>query len=462
MNAEAEVREMEAAVLRPVTERSRTFILFVLAAVAVILWALYAWSVQLRNGLEVTGMRNHVSWGFYITNFVFWIGISHAGTFISAVLRLTGVGWRTPVVRMAEFMTVGALLVGGAMPVVDLGRPDRILNLIYHGQLNSPILWDLLSVTSYFTGTLIYLYLPLIPDLATCRDRLSDKVGPLRRWFFHTFSLGWQGTPEQWRLLNKGIRAMCMMIIAVMISVHTVVSFIFAMTWRAGWHSTIFGPYFVIGAIYSGIAAVVTEMWIFRKTFRFQKYITPNHFRWLGNILLAAGLVYFYFTSAEYITAVYKMSEHELGLLQALFHGPYSGYFWSYWIGGMAIPLLLLSLPRTRNMLGIGIASILINIFMWIKRYFIVIPSMAVPLQPTPWGSYSPTWVEISIVAATFAGFALIVGTLGKSVPLIPMWEMAEELEIESDARDLAERKRSAPRPAGPVPGYAPGGGAGR
>lgn len=457
MHAAAVRQRMEEDVLRPVYRTGQPARIFFLILTAVAAFGVFAWITQLRGGLAVTGMNDRVSWGFYITNFVFWIGISHAGTFISAVLRLTGAGWRTPVVRMAEFMTVGALLVGAAMPFVDMGRPERILNLIYYGRLHSPLLWDLISVTTYFFGTLIYLYLPLIPDLATCRDRLSDKVGPVRRWFFRTFALGWQGTAEQWRLLNRGIRIMCVVIIGVMISVHTVVSWIFGMTWRSGWHSTIFAPYFVIGAIWSGIAAVITGMFVFRYAYRFQRYITVNHFRWLGNILLTAGLFYFYFTFAEYITIIYKMPEHEAGLMWALFSGEYARYLWSYVFLGMLVPIALLSLPWTRNMTGITIASVLINIFMWIKRYFIVIPSMAVPMQPTAWATYGPTWVEIAIVAATFAGFALIVGGLAKAVPLIPMWEMAEELEVEATAHSLIPVFRSGTAAAAAAAVMAPG-----
>ncbi len=434
MNASLGARQerMERDVLSPMVQIGWPFWLFVAACLAVIGWGVYAWTWQLRQGMIVTGLSNKVSWGFYITNFVFWVGISHAGTFVSAVLRLSDVGWRTPVVRLAEFMTIGALFMGAAMPLVDMGRPDRLMNIVYFGRLGSPILWDILAITSYLVGSMIYLYLPLIPDLAVARDRLRDRVGPVRRWLYRAMALGWHGTPEQWRRLSLGIKIMCILILAVMISVHTVVSWIFAMTWRVGWSSTIFGPYFVVGAIFSGLAAVVTGMAVFRKVYHLEKYITPDHFRWLSNIVIAAGLFYLYFTINEYVSGYYKAGPEERHLMSVLMlHGPWARLFWSYFLGGHLLPVILMSLPWTRNITGITVASVLINIGMWIKRYVIVIPSMAVPQLLDTWGTYKPSWVEIAIVAATFAGFALLVGLLARFFPLIPMWEMREEMEKE-------------------------------
>ena len=199
-------------------------------------------------------MTNYFSWGVYIINFVFFIGISHAGTLVSAILRVTGAEWRRPITRMAEGITVFALVIGGPMIIIDMGRPDRILNVSCTAGSSRPILWDVLSVTTYLSGSLLYLYLPMIPDLAMLRDHAG---GPVRAvgaagWIYRQLALGWQGTPEQWRRLERAISVMAIVIIPVAISVHTVVSWIFGMTLRPGWHSTIFGPYFVVGAIFSG------------------------------------------------------------------------------------------------------------------------------------------------------------------------------------------------------------------
>lgn len=429
---ESQQERMERDVLTPMMRAGWGFWLFVATCLAVIGWGVYGWIWQLRRGLVVTGLSDKVSWGFYIANFVFWIGISHAGTFVSAVLRLADVGWRTPVVRMAEFMTLGALFMGAAMPLVDMGRPDRLLYVVYYGRLGSPILWDILAITSYLVGSIIYLYLPLVPDLAVVRDRLSGQVGPVRRWLYRAMALGWRNTPEQWQRLHRGIKVMCILILSVMVSVHTVVSWIFAMTWRVGWSSTIFGPYFVVGAIFSGLAAVVTGMAVFRSAFHLETYITPNHFRWLANIVVAAGLFYLYFTLNEYVGAYYKAGPEERHLLEVLMlYGPWARLFWTYFLGGHVLPIILMSLPATRTVTGITIAAVLVNVGMWIKRYVIVIPSMAVPQLLNTWGMYKPTWVEVAIVSATFAGFALLVGLLARLFPLIPIWEMREEMEKE-------------------------------
>jgi len=420
---------MEEAVLAPLTRTGPGYVALMALMLAVFAWGVYAWTVQLRRGLAVTGLSDPVPWGFYITNFVFWIGVSHAGTFISAVLRVGNVGWRTPVVRMAEFMTIAALLMGGWMPLVDLGRPDRLLNLLNYGRFQSAIVWDLLAITTYLTGSLIYLYLPLIPDLALARDRLDPASHPLRRRLYAVLAVGWHGNEEQWRRLARGIRIMCVLIIGVMVSVHTVVSWIFGMTLRTGWHSTIFGPYFVVGAIWSGIAAVIVGMVVFRRVFHLQGIITPRHFVHLANLLLVAGLVYAYLTFSEYLTIAYKLEPQDADLLNALFLGSYAPLFWTYGVAGMLVPLLLLALPWTRNVPGIVAASVLVNVGMWIKRYVITVPSLALPQIPEGWAAYAPTWIEISIVAATFAGFAFLVGLMAKAVPLIPTWELAEQME---------------------------------
>src|SRR5579884_1158099 len=292
------------ATLGPMTRGQK---LALAALFAICLWGWIAYAYQCRIGLAATAMTNYFSWGVYIINFVFFIGISHAGTLVSAILRVTGAEWRRPITRMAEGITVFALMIGGPMILIDMGRPDRLYNLILHGRLQSPILWDLLSVTTYITGSLLYLYLPMIPDLALLRD-YPGHLANWRRRIYRKLSLGWTGTPEQWRRLERAIGVMAVVIIPVAVSVHTVVSWIFGMTLRAGWHSTIFGPYFVVGAIFSGIAALITAMAIFVWYFRpyhLDRYITLGHFKKLASLLLAVNLIYIYFTVSEYLTMGY-------------------------------------------------------------------------------------------------------------------------------------------------------------
>jgi Ni/Fe-hydrogenase subunit HybB-like protein len=245
---------LEERVLAPLRGTSWGYYLWFTFLLAVIGWALYAYSRQLENGLIVTNMRDRISWGVYIISFVFFIGISHAGTLLSAILRVTRARWQMSITRMAEFITGVALMVAALYPFIDMGRPDRILNMVFFGRWQSPLMWDIMAIITYFTGSLIYLYLPLIPDFALLRDRLGAEASGWKQAFFTTAALGWKGTPEQRHALDRAMSVMMIVIIPVAVSVHTVVSWVFAMTLRESLDSTLFGIFFVAGAIYSGIA----------------------------------------------------------------------------------------------------------------------------------------------------------------------------------------------------------------
>ncbi len=432
MTTSSQVDRLEATVFHPLRHTSRGWYLWVGFLALTVVWGVFAYGMQLRNGLVETGMRNQVIWGFYITNFVFFIGISHAGTLISAILRVTQAEWRRPVTRMAEVITAVALMIGATMPMVDLGRPDRIPNLVLHGRLGSPVIWDLVSITTYLTGSLIYLYLPMIPDISRCRDLFAGTAHRLRWKVYSLLSLGWRDSPEQKKRLERGIGVMMIVIIPVAVSVHTVVSWIFSMTMRSGWNSTVFGPYFVVGAIFSGTAGIITVMAIFRKVYHLEEYITEKQFRNLGFLLLALSAMYAYFTLAEYLTLAYKEEEADAPLLKELMLGRYALPFWAFAVGGTIVPALLLALPFTRTIHGIVLASVLVNVGMWLKRFVIVVPSLGRPLMPYDWGIYWPSWVEISITAAAFAGFALIFTLFAKLFPIISVWEIEEGWERET------------------------------
>jgi Ni/Fe-hydrogenase subunit HybB-like protein len=335
----------EDVIFEPLRSNSLGFYAFVSLLLAVIAWAAYAYYAQLSDGLIVTGLRNYVFWGIYMTNFVFFIGISHAGTLISAILRVTGAEWRRPITRMAEAITVFALMIGGPMIIIDMGHPERLLNLLRYGRLQSPILWDLVSITTYITGSLMYLYLPMIPDLAQCRDRLTDAPA-WKQFLYRVLSLGWRGDAEQKRRLERGVAIMAVLIIPIAISVHTVVSWIFGMTLRPGWHSTIFGPYFVVGAIFSGIAAIIIAMVIFRRIYHLESYLEEKHFRYLGLLLFTMNLIYIYFTLSEYLTMVYSNEVSEGRVVQMLFTGDFALVFWGMILVGFILPALMLAVPR--------------------------------------------------------------------------------------------------------------------
>jgi Ni/Fe-hydrogenase subunit HybB-like protein len=428
------------------------------ALLAAVGWGIYAWTVQIRTGLGVTGLHDRVPWGLYIVNFVFLIGISHAGTLVSAILRLSGAEWRRPITRMAEVITAVALMTGGLMPLIDMGRPDRILYLVRYGQLSSPLIWDILSIATYLAGSLIYLYIPMIPDLARLRDRLGASVPRWQRWLYRTLSAGWQGTSRQHQLLERGLSIMAILIIPIAVSVHTVVSFIFSMTLRPGWHSSIFGPYFVVGAIFSGIGGIIMAMWFFRRVYRLEHWITVDHFRKLGWLLLTLNLVYFYFTFAEYLTVAYQAEHLDGALLNLLFTGSYALQFWLFVILGMLVPALLVVFPRTRTVGGITLAAVLVNIGMWLKRFVIVVPSLAVAQTPAEAILYRPTWVEWSIMAGAYAGFFLLYLLFSRVFPIISVWEV-EEAEQHAAAEPAPLLRPAANVSAGPLP-VGQGGGA--
>ncbi|MFQ5501105.1 MAG: NrfD/PsrC family molybdoenzyme membrane anchor subunit, partial [Phycisphaerae bacterium] len=286
--------------LQPILHTGPKFYITVAVLLSVIALGVFAYLTQYREGLGVTGLGRPIYWGFYITNFVFFIGISHAGTLISAILRIVGAEWRRTITRSAEVITVMVIMFGVGNILIDLGRPDRMLNVIMFGRLQSPLLWDVCSITVYLTGSTLYLYLPLIPDIAILRDHTNKHP-----WLYRTLALGWTGTPKQHRVLEILISIMAVVVIPIAISVHTVVSFVFAMTIQPMWHSAIFGPYFVVGAIFSGIAALIVAMALIRWVYGLGEYLKKVHFNNLGLLLLVMSLFWFYFTASEFLTTFY-------------------------------------------------------------------------------------------------------------------------------------------------------------
>lgn len=400
---------------------------------AFIAFALYAFINQFVFGLGVTGLAQPVSWGFYIVNFVFFIGISHAGTLISAILRLSKAEWRRPITRMAEVITAIVLGIGGLMPIIDMGQPGRLWNMVTNGRLQSPLLWDVTSITAYFAASTVYLYLPLIPDIAILRDR-----GTKPHWLYQFLSWNWHGTERQHHVLDRAINILMVMVIPIAISVHTVISYIFAMTVQPGWHSTIFGPYFVAGAIFSGIAALLIVMITFRKVYHLERYLKEIHFRFLSILLLVMSLLWFYFTFSEYLTTFYGGEPDEMRVFYYKFAGGFAPYFWAMVICNFVIPVIILANKKTRNIRGILIASFCVTIGMWLERLIIVVPTLSNPRLPYPTGVYIPSITEWGLFAGGVAVFILGFLMFAKFFPLISVWEIQEGRE--SSIKDVAER----------------------
>jgi len=415
----------ERVLLRPLVDTSRSF--YAVAAVlgGVALWGLIAYVLQVRYGLGKTGLNRPEYWGIYIICFVFFIGISHAGTLISAILRVSKAEWRRAITRSAELITVLVIGFGAIQPIVDLGRPDRLLNVLFHAQLRSPLLWDVMSIGLYFMSCTIYLYLPLIPDFAVIRDS-GIKAPRLYRFL----AAGYHGTPVQrWRL-ERAIGVLSIVVIPIAVSVHTVIGWIFAMTLRPMWHSTIFGPYFVMGAIHSGIAAILIAMVILRRVYHLEDYFRPVHFDYLGRLLLVLSLLWFYFTFAEYLTAFYGGEPGEMRTFWAKLTGPFALPFWLMVLGCFIMPLVLMSRQATRTPRGTLIAGIAVVLGMWLERYNIVVPTSVNPRwDMESLGHYFPSWIELSIMAGALAGFVLLYMLATKVVPIVSIWEIKEGRE---------------------------------
>lgn len=317
----------------------------VAALLAVIGWAVFMYYRQLTLGLTVTGMNRPVYWGTYMVNFIFFIGISHAGTLISAILRVTGAEWRRPITRIAEAITAFALMVGTLQIILDMGRPERLLFAISHGRLQSPILWDIVSVTAYFTGSITYLFLPIIPDAALLRDNFPEGGPKWRKRLYAILALGWRGNREQWLRLEKAIAVMAVLIIPIAVSVHTIISWILATTVQPGWHSTIFGPYFVVGAIFSGIGALFVAMSILRKLMGLEAYIKEKQYRNLGLIFITMSAVWFYFTGAEYLTLAAGQEVNEFPVMASKLWGQFAPGFWLM-VVAMVVAFWILVVPQ--------------------------------------------------------------------------------------------------------------------
>jgi Ni/Fe-hydrogenase subunit HybB-like protein len=415
----------DEALFRPMEQTSKGFYVAVAVLVAIVLFAACMYVRQLFNGLAVTGMMQPVTWGFYIISFVFFIGISHAGTLISAILRITQAEWRRPITRMAEVITAIVLAIGGLHPIIDLGRPDRLMNVFLFGRLQSPLLWDVASISAYFAASTVYLFLPLIPDVALLRER--DKK---HRWLYEFLSWGWQGTPRQWKVLHRAINIMMIVVVPIAVSVHTVISYIFAMTLQAGWHSTIFGPYFVVGAIFSGIAALFLVMIAFRSAFGLKAYLKPVHFEQLGKLLLAMAVLWGYFTFCEYLTGYYGGEPAEMKSLLYKVSGRYAWPFWTMMVCNFVVPVAILSFRKLRTIPGILICSITVLIGMFLERLIIVVPSLENPRMPFPTHFYMPSLTEISLFTGAVALFLLGFMLFAKFFPIVSVWEIQEGREL--------------------------------
>jgi molybdopterin-containing oxidoreductase family membrane subunit len=413
--------------LRPLFQTSWRFYALVATLASIVLAGVVAWIAQAWQGFGVTGIRWPIFWGFYVTNFVFWIGISHAGTLISAILRLVNARWRRPVTRCAEAITVFALMIGALFPIIHLGRPWLFFWLVPYPNerllwpnFRSPLVWDFFAINTYLIGSVLFLVLPMIPDFALIRDRSTGW----RRRVYGLLALRWQGTPKQWHRLESAMQIMAIAILPVAVSVHTIVSFDFSMALVPMWHSTIFGPYFVAGAIFSGIAALIIAMAILRRALHLEAHLHPVHFANLGKLLLLMSLLWGYFVFAERLTVWYGNKPEEMAAFWSTQRGRFAPLYWTMVVCNFVIPFALLSIRRFRTIAGCVTASVGVLVGMWLERFLIIVPSLAHKALPYSWGTYQPQPIEILITASTFAAMALLYTLFAKLIPVISIWEL--------------------------------------
>lgn len=394
-----------------------------------LLVGILAWARQYLLGLGVTGLNRPVYWGMYITNFVFFIGLAHSGTFISAILRIAGQGWRKPLTRAAEAITIFSLPFGVASILVDMGRPERVLNIFFYGRYMSPILWDMTAVGLYFMSSIVFFYFSLLPDIALCRDRLSEKPSWQQR-MYKILALGWQDCPEQIHRLERVLDGMAIFMTMLVVTVHTVVSWMFGMTLQPGWHTALLGPFFLLGAILSGTAAVVIVLAILRKVYGFQKVLPISLFNSLRKLLITFTLGWIYMMIAEYLTTGYGNMVEEMTVLRDKFSGTYAWMFWGMVSLVFVLPLLIFIFKGKNHIGWMVVASVLINVGMWVERYIVIVPSEINPrlLHTNGAGAYLPTVTEILITVACFSGLMMLYALFTRYFPIVPIWETAEQV----------------------------------
>lgn len=401
--------------------------------VIITLIGIAAYIDQIIKGQVVTNMRDYVLWGVYISNFVFFVAISFVGSLTAAALRLSKSTWRTPLVRIAEIIGFSAIIMAGITIILDMGRPDRLLNLFIHARLQSPITWDVVIITTYIAISALILYIPLLPDLAILKNYFKDNTTMSK--IYGWFSLKWEGSKAQWALQKKSIRMVAILIIPVALILQTVDAWLFSTTFRIGWDSTNLGPYFIAGAFVVGVGALISVTYVLRKSYNLQEFITDSHFDKLGKLLAFACLIYLYFNINEYLLPAFTAPKAEEEHLRELFVGHYAPLFWFVTVGGLIIPIIVLLFKKGRKPLPLFIIAILVVITSWWKRYLIVVPSLLhpfLPIQGVPesWHHYFPSLHEWAIISGTLAMALLIITVLVRYLPIIPIYRTAKEKGI--------------------------------
>ena len=434
--AELTFSRIDGTVLDTLTPPRRAYWLTLGALALGMLIGAACWSYQILVGIGVGGQNHPVAWGTYLINFVFWVGIAHSGTLISAILYLFRAGWRNPIARAAETMTVFAVCTAGLFPLIHLGRVWVVYYMLpYPNQRNlwpnfqSPLVFDLIAISTYLTVSSLFWYTGMLPDIATARDR---AVG-WRKRFYTILSLGWTGEHEQWRHYSRGYLFFAALATPLVISVHSVVSWDFALGIVPGWHSTIFAPYFVAGAIHSGLAMVITLMIPLRAIFNYREIITDEVLDNVAKTIIFTGLIVGFAYATEYFIAWYSHNIVEIESFRWRAVGDYWVEFWIMVVCNSLVPLLFFFRKFRRSVPWLFGISILVNIGMWYERFVIIAGGPAHDFMPHSWGLYGPSAVEFGIMLGTFCMFFFLFLLFVKHLPSISMTEMKETLDTGAD-----------------------------
>lgn len=431
----AELNQLTLATMRQTGPR---FWIALAGLGAMTLAFLTTWAIQIFSGLGITGLNRSVMWGPYIANLIYFIGIGHAGTFISAALRLMRMDFRRPIARAAETITLFGLACAGLFPIIHVGRIWKLFYMMpipnqreLWPNFRSALFWDMMAITTYLIGSTMFMYIALIPDFAMARDHTTGW----RRKLYGALSLGWRGTGSEWHRLEVVSNILSYVIIPVMFSVHTGVSWNLSMAIQPGWHSAIFGPFFVVGALYSGVAAVILVMIIVRKTMRFGYFMREEHFNAMGIFLLILTLSWVYFYFAEWITNWYGNLPMEKAI-QAMLTGPLAPMFYLMLFCNIVVPLGTLWSRRVRTSLpAMFVIGILIQIGMYVERVLIVAGSLSRSELSFNWVNYTPHWPEVTVTLGALAFLGLLYMVFTRFVPIIPVWEVYEGQAMQDTRR---------------------------
>jgi Ni/Fe-hydrogenase subunit HybB-like protein len=391
------------------------------------------------KGVGIWGIRIPAAWGFAIVNFVWWIGIGHAGTLISAILLLLHQKWRTSINRFAEAMTIFAVMCAGMFPLLHMGRPWLFFYLLPYPnpmwlwpQFRSPLVWDVFAVSTYFTVSLLFWFVGLIPDLATLRDRAKNRAAKI---IYGIFSMGWRGSAVHWSRYEFASILLAGLATPLVVSVHTVVSFDFTIALVPGWHSTIFPPYFVAGAIYSGFAMVLTLAIPIRKFYHLEDLVTVRHLDIMAKVMLATGIIVAYGYVMETFMAFYSANPYDRYMMMNRLTGPYAPLYWLLIACNLMIPQMLWSRRVRRNILLLFIISLVVNVGMWLERFVIVVVSLTRDFTPSAWGMYYPTKWDWATYAGTFGLFLTMFYLFIRFLPMISI------VEVRSLVHETGEKK---------------------